>query len=155
METITISNSLWSRKKLEGRHLHEITWQRRKLKDWHFSEVFHSQVPSWTFHYSATPPYPVIVSCYSVSLQSLIVPSSPTEIPNYATLHLDSETNFLLNSTDSQFLTNSAHSLPHTSMRITPKVFHSKLKSHLFKDSYPTLSTPPLSKLSRPQRNPP
>ena len=45
--------------------------------------------------------------------------------------------------------------LPQAPLLITPQAFHSKLKSHLFKNSYPNPSDPPPSKLSRPQRNPP
>src|SRR6218665_677252 len=39
-------------------------------------------------------------------------------------------------------------------LSITPQAFHSKLESHLFKNSYPDSSDPPSSQ-SRPKQHPP
>src|SRR3984885_9721317 len=46
------------------------------------------------------------------------------------------------------------HQLPQSPLSISPHAFHSKLKSYLFKNSYPDSSDPPPS-ISRPKRHPP
>lgn len=88
-------------------------------------------------------------------LLSRVVSCINARVP-YTTLDLGSETISLLNSTHSQFLHQCSERLtyqhlPQPPLFITPKAFHSRLETRLFKTSYPDKACPPQSNLSRPR----